>query len=192
MVTGFPTLPSRRTDAICNSSALPSLSSWSLVHCVIGVRHKWPPASLPLLDRGRLASLLHRDCDFPRGGGGRWQTQVPRPPLEHSAHVAHAVPRLAHNRHRVRLAMENDELDLPPELEQTHIHLLSLLERGPKVTGRGDDPEWCRHPVHIGHRGQPAKQLRIVPGLSVEREVTEVPANIARSVEGLQVGDRPH
>src|ERR1700682_5233755 len=36
MVTAFPSVPSRRTDAICTSSAFPILSSWSLVHCVIG------------------------------------------------------------------------------------------------------------------------------------------------------------
>src|SRR5262249_33469800 len=40
IVTGFRNVPSRRTDAICSSSALPILSSSSLVHVLIATAGK--------------------------------------------------------------------------------------------------------------------------------------------------------
>src|SRR6266567_9418998 len=106
--------------------------------------------------------------------------------------MANAIPWLADDRHRVRLAVEDYEVDLAPELQQTHVHLLGLLQRRPKVTRRRDDAQRCRHPVCVGHWRQPPEQIRVLPGFSAEGERTEVPGDIARSVERLQIADRAH
>src|SRR3981081_1562303 len=58
MVTGFRSVPSRRTDAICSSSALPTLSSWSLVHCVIGLSPSFPAS--PDIVNVIVGTIAHR------------------------------------------------------------------------------------------------------------------------------------
>ena len=72
IVTGFRNVPSRRTDAICSSSALPILSSSSLVHVVIG-------ASPFVIDKASLVIGLFIApslCHSPARRCGRERTAV--------------------------------------------------------------------------------------------------------------------
>src|SRR2546430_4533599 len=65
IVTGFRCVPSRRTDAISSSSALPIVSSSSLVHVLMGsslsVIRVRVSAAGELFQPFRIAVALHRD-----------------------------------------------------------------------------------------------------------------------------------